>query len=338
MPSSNKDYKYILAVIDAFTKFVWLFPTKSTSADETIKKFEVYSSVFGNPRRIITDRGTAFTATAFKECCKERNIELIQITTGIPRGNGQIERVHRIVISSLAKLSIQNPEKWYAKVDFVQRCLNSTYQRAIQTSPFELLIGTPMKNQLSEIAELIEEEVRNEFKNEREELRIQARDAIQKIQEQNRRNYNAKRKKARKYEVDDLVSIAKTQFATGAKVKPKNIGPYKITKIKANDRYNVEKIGCHEGPGQTSTAADNMKPWPSINIIDLKPSIPKTIVVEGNIGSGKSTLLQYFSRNEKVEIHHEPVQQWQNVNGINLFQMMYSNPEQYGFPFQIYAA
>lgn len=106
MPSSNKDYKYILAVIDAFTKFVWLFPTKSTSADETIKKFEVYSSVFGNPRRIITDRGTAFTATAFKECCKERNIELIQITTGIPRGNGQIERVHRIVISSLAKLSI----------------------------------------------------------------------------------------------------------------------------------------------------------------------------------------------------------------------------------------
>lgn len=195
-----------------------------------------------------------------------------------------------------------------------------------------------MKNQLSEIAELIEEEVRNEFKNEREELRIQARDAILKIQEQNRRNYNAKRKKARKYEVDDLVSIAKTQFATGAKVKPKNIGPYKITKIKANDRYNVEKIGCHEGPGQTSTAADNMKPWPSINIIDLKPSIPKTIVVEGNIGSGKSTLLQYFSRNEKVEIHHEPVQQWQNVNGINLFQMMYSNPEQYGFPFQIYAA
>lgn len=28
-----------------------------------------------------------------------------------------------------------------------------------------------------------------------------------------------------------------------------------------HDRYRVEKIGEHEGPRETSTAADSMKPW-----------------------------------------------------------------------------
>lgn len=29
-----------------------------------------------------------------------------------------------------------------------------------------------------------------------------------------------------------------------------------------HDRYLVEKVGDHEGPQQTSTSVDNMKPWP----------------------------------------------------------------------------
>lgn len=68
------------------------------------------------------------------------------------------------------------------------------------------------------------------------------------------------------------------------------------------------------------------------------PQITKTIIVEGNIGCGKSTLLQYLSRNPNVEIHPEPVHRWRDVNGNNLLQMLYSNPEKYAFPFQLYAA
>lgn len=29
-----------------------------------------------------------------------------------------------------------------------------------------------------------------------------------------------------------------------------------------NDRYTIVKIGEHEGPQETSTSADHMKPWP----------------------------------------------------------------------------
>ncbi|GFT86171.1 hypothetical protein NPIL_539751 [Nephila pilipes] len=32
-----------------------------------------------------------------------------------------------------------------------------------------------------------------------------------------------------------------------------------MVKKKPHDRYEVEKVGCHEGPATTSTAAKNMK-------------------------------------------------------------------------------
>lgn len=97
LPSTKKKYRHLLVVIDAFTKFVWLYPTKSTSSAEVIDKLIQQSAVFGNPRRIISDRGTAFTAHDFGDYCKDKNIEHLTIVTGVPRGNGQVERINRIL-------------------------------------------------------------------------------------------------------------------------------------------------------------------------------------------------------------------------------------------------
>lgn len=76
-----------------------------------MSKLKAVTNVFGIPRRIITDKGTALTADWFKEHCKEENIELIFTTTGVPRRNGQVERIHRVVISVLTKLTIEDPFK-----------------------------------------------------------------------------------------------------------------------------------------------------------------------------------------------------------------------------------
>ena len=130
MPSTAKNYKYIFAVMDGFTKFVWIFPVKTTTTDEVLKKMGFLEDIFGNPHRIVSDKGTAFTSTAFKEYCDQRQIQNIQITTGIPRGNGQVERMNRIIIEMLTKLSIQNPLKWYQHVSRLQRTINTTVSRA----------------------------------------------------------------------------------------------------------------------------------------------------------------------------------------------------------------
>jgi len=75
--------------------------------------------IFGNPCRIISNRGTAFTSNNFTDYCAKENIEQILITTGIPRANDQVERINRIFIPSLTKLTDPECEKC-KYLDFVQ--------------------------------------------------------------------------------------------------------------------------------------------------------------------------------------------------------------------------
>lgn len=71
LPSTKKSYRHIFVVIDTFTKFVWLYSTKLTSSTEIINCLKKQSVSFGNPRRIISSRGTAFTVGAFEDYCNQ---------------------------------------------------------------------------------------------------------------------------------------------------------------------------------------------------------------------------------------------------------------------------
>jgi len=50
LPSIKKEYHYLFIVINAFTKFVWLYPTKSTGTSKVINKLMQQSVIFGNPQ------------------------------------------------------------------------------------------------------------------------------------------------------------------------------------------------------------------------------------------------------------------------------------------------
>lgn len=260
MTKTDKMYEYVFAIIDSFSKYCWLYPTKTTSTKEVIDKMLLHQQNFGNPLRLITDKGSAFLSNEFKAYCTENNIELITITTGTPRGNGQIERQNACIISILTKLAVNDPKKWYRQVPHVQMVLNSTYQRAIKTTPFEILIGTTMRRPEDlKILELLNDEMKEEFIENRNEKRKKAKIQISKIQEENRRTYNKKARHAPTYTVDDIVFIKRTQFGSGLKLKGHFLGPYRVTKVLPCDRYEVIKISDTEGPKQTSVSADNMK-------------------------------------------------------------------------------
>ncbi|XP_028172237.1 uncharacterized protein K02A2.6-like [Ostrinia furnacalis] len=74
LTDTKKQYNHILTIVDGFTKFTWIFPTKSTTSKETIEKLKMHQQHFGNPVRIISDRGTAFTGGEFQDNCKEENM------------------------------------------------------------------------------------------------------------------------------------------------------------------------------------------------------------------------------------------------------------------------
>lgn len=65
----------------------------------------------------------------------------------------------------------------------------------------------------------------------------------------------------------------------------------------------------------------------------------KNICVEGNIGAGKSTLLGYMSQYKNkfsinLDIFNEPLEQWINLNGENLFALYGQRPDLWSFAFE----
>ncbi|GBP02650.1 Transposon Tf2-9 polyprotein [Eumeta japonica] len=262
MENTHKQYNHILVIVDAFSKFMWLYPTKSTGSNEVVEKLTRQANVFGNPARIITDRGTAFTSNQFRQYCESENIEHLLIATGVPRGNGQVERMHRTIIPILTKLCAEKPANWYKYIDRVQRVMNSTPPRSTGITPFRLLTGLDMRiPDYPDIRGILEEFCIREFEEEREGIRKEARENILRMQQENKKSFDKKRVPETEYAPGELVAIKRTQFGTGMKLRPKFLGPYKITKKLDHGRYQVEKIGNCEGARFTTTVTEFMKKW-----------------------------------------------------------------------------
>uniref|UniRef100_A0A034VDD5 Pro-Pol polyprotein n=1 Tax=Bactrocera dorsalis TaxID=27457 RepID=A0A034VDD5_BACDO len=188
-------------------------------------------------------------------------IEHIKITTGVPRGNGQIERVNRVILSMLSKLSINDPAKWYQYAAMVQKAINAHVHSSTKFTPYEIMFGVKMKSEMSsDIIRLLQEELLEVFQEDRRTMREECRANIQKAQEAYKRNFDKKRKRSTEYQKGDLVAIKVTQFSN-KKLSNKFNGPYRVIEIKRNGRYSVEKAADFMGPKVTSTSVDNMKLW-----------------------------------------------------------------------------
>ena len=66
---------------------------------------EEFISHYGKPEKIISDRGTAFTAGEFEKFCEELEIHHVKIAAGAPRGNGHVERQNRVIVPCLATIT-----------------------------------------------------------------------------------------------------------------------------------------------------------------------------------------------------------------------------------------
>ncbi|CAD7001841.1 unnamed protein product [Ceratitis capitata] len=124
----------------------------------------------------------------------------------------------------------------------------------------------------SRISDILQQEFFERFDEERQKLRNDAKQQIQKAQKQQKQQHDKRCKEATQYVVGDIVAIKRTQFVAGKKLANEYLGPYIVNKVKRNDRYEVVKHGKFEGPGNTSSSADNMKMWKTIEGDDVSLS------------------------------------------------------------------
>jgi len=96
----------------------------------------------------------------------------------------------------------------------------------------------------------------------------------------------------------------------------------------SEDSVDIEELPREESPESLMTITKS----------SLQEKDPFTILVEGNIGSGKSSFLKIIqeSNPDEVDIVPEPIEKWQDCNGVNLLQQMYEDPKKNSFAFQTY--
>ena len=80
-------------------------------AHDALQKLKEQQTVFGNPKRAISDRDPAFMSKEFKDYCESEKIEHVPITAGIPGDNGQVESLYAPIMLILSKLNINDPNK-----------------------------------------------------------------------------------------------------------------------------------------------------------------------------------------------------------------------------------
>jgi hypothetical protein len=252
---------HLLVIIDAFTKFLLIYPVKNTSARWVIRSLKNMFQIFGVPKRMISDQGTAFTSRKFENFVKEIGSSHHLNAVALPRGNGQVERYNGVLLESLATMGANDTDdRWDENVSNIQVGINGTINRAIGVTPSQALMGfRVVSNGMldgEDGATVNVEEVRNRM--------IQL---AQKTQHQQQQYFDSKRKAGKTYAVGDLVLIKVTSTAatgTSRKLLPKWRGPFRVVGILDNDRYEI-----HDIPGATRAqkayrgiaGIENMRPW-----------------------------------------------------------------------------
>uniref|UniRef100_A0A6V7KD31 Integrase catalytic domain-containing protein n=1 Tax=Bracon brevicornis TaxID=1563983 RepID=A0A6V7KD31_9HYME len=74
--NENKGYKYLLTVIDIFSKYAWAIPTKSKTVPEVTSAMKVVLKDGRIPKKLHVDRGKEFYNKDFEELMKQYNIGL----------------------------------------------------------------------------------------------------------------------------------------------------------------------------------------------------------------------------------------------------------------------
>jgi len=187
LQDTPENFKHILVIVDAFTRFTWLFATKSTSSKEVISHMEKMFNTFGKPIELITDRGTAYTSHEFADFVNSNCLKHRKVAVAAPWANGIVERVNRFIKTSLTKL-LHTSSDWNQHLGTLQYIINNTYHSSVKTSPAKLLLGFDQRSHTdSAFAQFTQilANVDSDLEKEKEEYRdkaLQATDAI--------RNYN----------------------------------------------------------------------------------------------------------------------------------------------------
>jgi transposase InsO family protein len=136
-------YKYVLGILDNFTRWIKLYPLKTLDATEAADCLIDYFGNFGFAKELLSDRGPQFVNELIAALLKAVGTKHILSLAYSKEENGRIERANKEILRHL-RLFVNNSkvlDDWVSKLPFVQRMMNASIHSVPGFSPADMLFG-----------------------------------------------------------------------------------------------------------------------------------------------------------------------------------------------------
>ena len=163
---SKSGNKYIIVIMDYFTKWTELIPVVDHTA-ETVA-YELVTKVFsriGIPQTLHSDQGRDFLSKLFTETCRLFGIHKTQTSPWRPQSDGLVERLNRTLGSMLRQYVNESQTDWDYWLPFICMAYNSSEQTSTKFSPYFLMFGREMRMPVELILPQPESDILGEMEN-----------------------------------------------------------------------------------------------------------------------------------------------------------------------------
>ena len=141
LPEADDGSRYLLLFIDALSKYPVGFSLANKEAETVARKLWQVICDYGCMIVIHSDNGREFVNETIAALSKLHGIQQHLITAYRPQANGLVERLNRVVLSVLRKVSEKAPAQWPEWIDFVLLSIRTAVNMSTGYAPFAIMFG-----------------------------------------------------------------------------------------------------------------------------------------------------------------------------------------------------
>jgi hypothetical protein len=133
--SSNRGWRYIMTMVDIFSRKVFLTKLKTKDAIQTREALKEVIDANTKPKYVLSDNGLEWGGD-FASYCKENDIKQLYARSYSPESNGIVERANKEIRKIIRAFFVRNNNKiWYTILNKIQDNKNNSFNESVKQMP-----------------------------------------------------------------------------------------------------------------------------------------------------------------------------------------------------------